>query len=92
MVAGAARFSVGRYLLAVLATRGAAQLLRVAREIYDLSQGNHDFLNAGCVASENRPEPYKKVVDDAIYPNVCQRMVPRAGLFGPGNLRMRSDP
>lgn len=57
---------------AVLATQGSAQLLGVVRDLYDLSQENRDFLNSRYLASGNRLEPYKKAIDDAIYPNVYQ--------------------
>lgn len=57
---------------AVLAAQGSAQLLGAVRDLYDLSQENRDFLNARCLASKNRLEPYKNAIDDAIYPNVYQ--------------------
>jgi hypothetical protein len=57
---------------AVLATQGSAQLLEAVRDLYDLSQENRDFLNARYLASESNLEPYKKAIDDAIYPNVYQ--------------------
>lgn len=61
-----------RDVRAALATQGPAQLLEVARDLYHLSQENRDFLNARYLASENRLEPYKKTIDDAIYPNIYQ--------------------
>lgn len=61
-----------RDVRAALATQGPAQLLEVARDLYHLSQENRDFLNARYLASENRLDPYKKIIDDAIYPNIYQ--------------------
>jgi hypothetical protein len=57
---------------AVLAKQGSAQLLEVARDLYHLSQENRDFLNARCLATANRLEPYKKAINEAIYPNIYQ--------------------
>jgi hypothetical protein len=61
-----------RDVRAVLATQGSAQLLEVARDLYQLSQENRDFLNARCLATANRLEPYKKAINEAIYPNIYQ--------------------
>lgn len=58
---------------AVLATQDAAHLLMVARDLYDLSQENREFLNARFLVSESRLEPYKKTISDAIYPDVYQK-------------------
>jgi len=65
---------------AVLASQGSAQLLEVVRDLYDLSQENRDFLNARYLPSENCLEPYKKAIDDAIYPNVYERKTIRVSI------------
>jgi len=59
-----------REVRAVLATRSSAQLLDLARDLYHLSQENRDFLNARCLATKNRLDPYKEAIDEAIYPDI----------------------
>lgn len=55
---------------AVLVSKGSAELLTLARDLFALSQENRDFVSARYLAGGDGLEPYKKAIDEAIYPDV----------------------
>lgn len=54
----------------VLASHSSVKLADLVRNLYNLSQENRDFLNARYLPSQDRLGPYKKMIDESIYPDM----------------------
>lgn len=64
----------------VLASHDSAKLADLVRDLYLLSQENRDFLNTRYLASEDRLGPYKKMIEESIYPDMYSNKPVRISL------------
>ena len=54
----------------LLEAQNSRQLTKLIGDLYDLNKANRDFLNARFTTGEQRLAPYKKIIDQALYPDV----------------------
>src|SRR5262249_24337864 len=53
-----------------LASLSTSELIRLIASLYGLSKGNRDFLHARFAVGNDPIGPYKKIIDDCMYPDV----------------------
>src|SRR5262249_156938 len=53
-----------------LASLSTSELIRLIASLYGLSKGNRDFLHARFSVGNDPIGPYKKIIDDCMYPDV----------------------
>lgn len=58
-------------LRAALAAQSSAELVNLVRDLHDLSQEKREFLNTRYFVSADRLGPYKELIEDSLYPDVC---------------------
>lgn len=56
----------------ILAKKETPELLMLVKDLYALNKNNKTFIEARYLAGENTLEPFKKRIEDALYPDVMK--------------------
>ena len=56
----------------ILATKEYSELLMLIKDLYALNKNNKNFIEARYLVGDDVIEPYKKRIDDALYPDVMK--------------------
>ena len=59
-----------RDLQSALQAQDQPALLKIVRDIYNLNQENKDFLHARFLPGEEGLAPYKRIIDESLYPDI----------------------